>query len=699
MAEIKKPGAEVRRISNKHSLSELSVIGTTHRLVDTFYPPSYVYITFLSTVQLTPSPDNPFFRELCSFAFPPSKVRILLIGDKNVGKTSLILSLVSEEFPIDVPARAEEITIPGDLTPENVPTCIVDYSSAEQDDQQLEQELERADAVCIVYSVDDEDSLDSVTEHWLPLLRVSLGEDHKKPVILVGNKVDMIDYSTMESVMPIMNDYEEIETCVECSARNLKNISEMFYFAQKAVLHPSAPLWNYQDKDLTEGCKKALGLIFKICDMDNDGVMSDTELARFQRKCFNMDLEVGTLDSLKAVVIKNCPEGIQNGGLSLKGFIALNSLFIQRGRHETTWTILRKFGYTNDLVLDPSLLVPPPAPGATVELSSAGLDFVLQMFRKYDKDQDQALSPVELVHLFSTCPAVPWGPQLYYSVVTTDRGWLGLPGYVALWHLTALMSPAQCCDLLARLGYDYHAPAVANKPAPLQSTRERSVDLAKRQTSKSVYSCLVVGPRDAGKTTFCQRFLGRTEADVAGIPAADLPSSTVNGVTVYGQLKHLVLLDKDVTSAQDCLSPQQSGCDVICLVYDCSNPRSFEYCARIYLRYFATTQLPVLVVANKVDKGLVRQDYILQPEAFCAKHKLPPPQKVSTVLTPTKEIFVKLATMAAFPRFQAAWMLFYRGRNLKQLGLSGEDSTFMKFTVGLALLALGGVFAFRFFSR
>ena len=43
-----------------------------------------------------------------------SEVRILLVGDRNVGKTSLILSLVSEEFPIDVPAKAEEITIPGD---------------------------------------------------------------------------------------------------------------------------------------------------------------------------------------------------------------------------------------------------------------------------------------------------------------------------------------------------------------------------------------------------------------------------------------------------------------------------------------------------------------------------------------------------------------------------------------------------------
>ena len=77
-----------------------------------------------------------------------------------------------------------------------------------------------------------------------------------------------------------------------------------------------------------------------------------------------MDLEPGTLDSLKAVVGRNCPEGIsqeneveyikrglepfsieilhQVEGLTSKGFLTLNSLFIQRGRHETTWTILRR---------------------------------------------------------------------------------------------------------------------------------------------------------------------------------------------------------------------------------------------------------------------------------------------------------------------------------------------------------------------
>ena len=35
-------------------------------------------------------------------------VRILLLGDPGVGKTSLILSLVSEEFPEEVPPKAGE---------------------------------------------------------------------------------------------------------------------------------------------------------------------------------------------------------------------------------------------------------------------------------------------------------------------------------------------------------------------------------------------------------------------------------------------------------------------------------------------------------------------------------------------------------------------------------------------------------------
>ncbi|MCL4133151.1 UNVERIFIED_CONTAM: hypothetical protein GTU68_035697 [Idotea baltica] len=191
-------------------------------------------------------------------------VTILLIGDPSVGKTSLILSLVSEEFPERVPARAEEITIPPDVTPEKVPTHIVDYSEREQSVEQLRDEVNRADVICIVYSVEEEDTLDRVTGHWLPLVRSTLGSQHSTPIILVGNKVDLVDYSTMEIVLQTMMEYPEIETCVECSARTLKNISEMFYYAQKAVLHPTAPLYILEERDLTDKCKKALIRIYKL---------------------------------------------------------------------------------------------------------------------------------------------------------------------------------------------------------------------------------------------------------------------------------------------------------------------------------------------------------------------------------------------------------------------------------------------------
>lgn len=87
---------------------------------------------------------------------------------------------------------------------------------------------------------------------------------------------------------------------------------------------------------------------------------------------------------MKRVVCKNVAGGVQDDRLTLEGetdiilspdlwgvaglsasphlftgFLFLNTLFIQRGRHETTWTILRRFGYSDSLELTPDYLCPP----------------------------------------------------------------------------------------------------------------------------------------------------------------------------------------------------------------------------------------------------------------------------------------------------------------------------------------------------
>lgn len=234
-------------------------------------------------------------------------VRILLLGDRGVGKTSLILSLVSEEFPDDVPAKAEEITIPADVTPEMVPTFIVDYSAVEQTDDQLLEEIRRAHVICLVYSVDDERTLMRITTHWLPLLRDAIPHS-RCPIILVGNKEDLIEDTTVDAAQEIMEEYPEIESFVECSAKSLKNISEMFYYAQKAVLHPIAPIYIADKQDLTEECKKALTRIFRVCDLDNDGFLNDDELNEFQKRCFDLPLRKKAMEEVKEIIKRHISE-------------------------------------------------------------------------------------------------------------------------------------------------------------------------------------------------------------------------------------------------------------------------------------------------------------------------------------------------------------------------------------------------------
>lgn len=75
-----------------------------------------------------------------------------------------------------------------------------------------------------------------------------------------------------------------------------------------------------------------------------------------QVRCFNAPLQPSEIIGVKKVVQEKMPEGVNEHGLTLTGFLFLHALFIERGRLETTWTVLRKFGYDNDIKLRDDLL-------------------------------------------------------------------------------------------------------------------------------------------------------------------------------------------------------------------------------------------------------------------------------------------------------------------------------------------------------
>ncbi len=96
---------------------------------------------------------------------------------------------------------------------------------------------------------------------------------------------------------------------------------------------------------LKVNCVRALKRIFQLCDLDQDGFLSDKELNHFQTTCFTTPLQPEELEGVRKVVSSKIPDGIdQNGGITLKGFVYLHALFVARGRMDTTWTVLRKFG-------------------------------------------------------------------------------------------------------------------------------------------------------------------------------------------------------------------------------------------------------------------------------------------------------------------------------------------------------------------
>ena len=92
-----------------------------------------------------------------------------------------------------------------------------------------------------------------------------------------------------------------------------------------------------------------------------------------QVKCFNAPLQPSEITGVKRVVQEKLPEGVnERGCLTLRGFLFLHALFIEKGRLETTWTVLRKFGYNNEIRLDEDFLPPSfkRAPDQVSSLSS-----------------------------------------------------------------------------------------------------------------------------------------------------------------------------------------------------------------------------------------------------------------------------------------------------------------------------------------
>ncbi|KAH9577000.1 hypothetical protein CY35_01G191700 [Sphagnum magellanicum] len=368
-------------------------------------------------------------------------------------------------------------------------------------------ECKKADAIVLTYACDQPQTLERLYSYWLPELRQL---EIKVPVIVVGCKLDLWDdrQPTLEQVMALlMHDFREIETCIECSSIKQIQIAEVFYYAQKAILHPTAPLFDQETQTLRPHCVRALKRIFILCDHDKDGALSDSELNNFQVKCFNAPLQPSEVVAVKKVVSEKMAEGVNENGLTLTGFLFLHALFIERGRLETMWTVLRKYGYDDEIKLRDELLLSPPfkrMPDQSVELTEKAVEFLKQVFTSFDVDGDGALRMQELEELFSTAPSSPWEEPMYRNSVETNVvGGITLNGFLSQWAFMTLREPQKSLAHLIYIGYP------GDLTLAFRITQRRKQDRKKQRSQRVVLQCFVFGPTNVGKSALLNALIGR----------------------------------------------------------------------------------------------------------------------------------------------------------------------------------------------
>ncbi|PSR86066.1 Mitochondrial Rho GTPase [Actinidia chinensis var. chinensis] len=534
-----------------------------------------------------------------------TNVRVAIVGDRGTGKSSLIAAAASEIFPDHAPPVLPPTRLPADFFPDGVPLTIIDTSSSLESRGRLAEELKRADAVVLTYACDQPATLDHLSTFWLHELRRL---EVKVPVIVVGCKLDLRDerhpMSLEQVVAPIMRQFREIETCIECSAANLVQVPEVFYYAQKAVLHPTAPLFDQETQALKPRCIRALKRIFILCDRDMDGALNDDELNEFQVKCFNAPLQPAEIGCVKRVVQEQLPEGINELGLTLTGFLFLHALFIEKGRLETVWTVLRKFGYDDDIKLKRDQLSIPSkrAPDQSVELTSEAVEFLKGVFSLYDTDKDGTLRHSELEDLFSTAPESPWDEEPYKDAVErTALGGISLNGFLSEWGLMTLLNPAQSLANLIYIGY------TSDPASALALTRRRSHDRKKQHTDRNVFQCFVFGPKSAGKSALLNSFLGRPFSD--NYTSATEDHYAVNIVhQLGGTKKTIVLREIPEDGVKKLMSYKESlaACDVAVFVYDSSDEYSLKRASELLTEVTRQGEesgfgVPSLLIAAKDD--------------------------------------------------------------------------------------------------
>ncbi|KNC51430.1 ATP/GTP/Ca++ binding protein [Thecamonas trahens ATCC 50062] len=397
---------------------------------------------------------------------------------------------------------------------------------------------------------------------------------------------------------------------------------------------------------------------------------------------------------MKATIAETLPHGLDNatGGITLQGFLFIQVHFIQRGKVELPWTVLRAFGYSDTLVLSAQMLAPiafdsgtwagikatkqaaptpgdgpkplkalPAGPNATpgaqyvCQLSERGEAALRHLFSLYDKNSDGVLTAAELDALFETAPDSPFNspalPELYHAVPASDVGDVAWPDFLGAMHLLLLLKPAAAVKYLVYLGMEPGSLLSAGTDSLLEAVP------ADDTAARRVLLVPVVGASGAGKSATLSAVL-KTSASAPARGAAEDGARRASRRNALALLKapdsdaslYVALAKVDAAEAAELLAPDAplvARATVGLVVFDPSAVASFE-AAVAHQERLAEHGMPSLMVATRADT--VRLDPAHPVHAYLASQDLPDAIQVSaTAGTNFETLLGGLTQLAASP--------------------------------------------------
>jgi len=118
-----------------------------------------------------------------------TRVKLVVVGDGAVGKTSLLISYATNNFPTDyVPTVFENYTAKKKRGEEHILLHLWDTAGQEEYDRLRPLSYPGADVVLLCFSTVSQASYDAIRDRWAPEVNHYLPE---VPHILIGTKIDL----------------------------------------------------------------------------------------------------------------------------------------------------------------------------------------------------------------------------------------------------------------------------------------------------------------------------------------------------------------------------------------------------------------------------------------------------------------------------------------------------------------------------